>query len=94
MGKSSFLISYLQPRKPGSFTGLGKFKRTTRQSLKKTRKELAKLDAYIRHKPATKRFPRRKTVVSGPDAQWQIDLIDTSPLSQIQQWRKVPIDLC
>ena len=39
-------------------------------------------DVYTLHKPVHYRFPRRKTIVGGPNQQWQADLIDVSRLSR------------
>ena len=40
------------------------------------------VDAYTLHKPAKKKFRRRKTIVSGPGVQLQADLLDVSSNSQ------------
>ena len=40
---------------------------------------------YTLHKQVRYRFPRRKTIVSGPSQQWQVDLIDVSRLSRHNQ---------
>ena len=39
-------------------------------------KALQSVDAYTKHKPHKRRFPRRKTQTWGIDKQWQLDLVD------------------
>ena len=39
-------------------------------------------DVYILHKPVRYMFSRRKTIVGGPNQQWQADLTDVSRLSR------------
>ena len=73
---------YFNPDLPGCFSGISGFRRENQ--LKpggKWEEWFPKQDAYTLHKPIRRRFMRRKTIVSGINAQWQIDLVDLSRLS-------------
>ena len=74
---------YYNPSQPGSYSGLNSFSKG-RSAIKKhhLKKWLQEQDAYTLHKTPRKRFPRRKIIVSGIDAQWQADLIDLSRLKK------------
>ena len=72
---------YYTPSNPGSFGGSSNLKR----ELKKAKKSrlwrtandwLSGQDPYTLHKPITRKFQRRKTIVAGPKEQLQADLID------------------
>ena len=43
---------------------------------------LQSVDAYTKHKPYKRRFPRRKTQTWGIDKQWQLDLIEMLPFKK------------
>ena len=47
------------------------------------RKWLTFQDTYILHKPVRKSFPRRRALPHGIDDQWQIELVDLSSLSRV-----------
>ena len=66
---------YYNPKEVGSFAGLSSFKREKKLNKKNIKKWLLYQDAYTLHKTPRKKFPRRKTIVSGINAQWQGDLI-------------------
>ena len=72
---------YYTPANPGSYGGSTNLKR----ELKKAKKTqlwrtaddwLSGQDPYTLHKPITRKFQRRKTIVAGPGDQLQADLID------------------
>ena len=48
------------------------------EDLAETAMWLSGQDAYTLHRPATRRFPRRKTIVQGPGVQLQADLMNVS----------------
>lgn len=82
--KKDVLRFYTDPEQPGSFTSVSKLQR---HHFKKTKKKnieqaLEDVDAYTRHKPYKRRFPRRKTQTWGIDKQWQLDLIDMREFSK------------
>ena len=70
---------YFDPEEPGSFTSLTKFKRNHPET---DTAELGKLlsgyRSYTLHKAVRRRFPRNRTLSSGIDKIWQIDLSDMS----------------
>ena len=73
--------AYYTANKPGSFGGINRFKSLLKSKKKKytaatVSKWLQSQDAYTLHKPVTKKFRRRVTIVSGIDDQFQGDLID------------------
>lgn len=70
----SLIEKYTDPANPGSFSGLSGFKKNNKFS---NYKDLSNLSTYSLHKKAIRKFTRRKTIVSGIDEQWQIDLVDT-----------------
>ena len=76
--EKKFQKLYYNAKSPGSFAGLAKFgqnfPRTQHASL---RDWLDTQDAYVRHKSAIRRFPRRHTI-AGFKKQFQIDLVDVS----------------
>lgn len=76
MGK---LVDYYNVKKPGSFTGIHSFQKTTKKPVKTW---LQSQDVYTLHKPVRKRFKRRKTIVPGLKFQMQADLIDFSALKK------------
>jgi transposase InsO family protein len=70
-------VTYYDPKKPGSLSGVDKFHR----ALKTKKKEqvenfLRGEDAYTLHRPVRYRFKRNRVVVSGIDSQWDADLMD------------------
>ena len=72
---------YYKPSNPGSFGGSSNLKRelkkSKRVSLWRTANDwLSGQDPYTLHKPITRKFQRRKTIVAGPGEQLQADLID------------------
>ena len=81
--KKQVYKKYTTLNEPGSFTSASKikkhhFKDTT---IKHIDQALENVDAYTKHKPYHRRFPRRKTQTWGIDSQWQVDLIDMQPFS-------------
>ena len=74
--------SYYDPDNVVSFRGaralLGRLAPTDRRA---AREWFRAQPAYTRHKRVVTRFPRRKTIVSGPGVQLQADLLDVSRLA-------------
>ena len=79
--KESLKRFYTSPRERPAFGGLSRLNKEAKQrhpTLKRTEvEEWARgVDAYTLHRPAKKKFKRRKTIVSGPGVQLQADLLD------------------
>lgn len=70
---------YLNPSKPGSFRGKYLFSKT--RDRKKVGQILQSLDAYTKHLPYRRKFPRSKTITSSPNVQHQVDLLDYQKLA-------------
>ena len=70
-------MNYYNPKKPASFTGHHFFSKVA-----KNLNWLHSQDVYTFHKSVRRRFPRRKTIVSGAEFQFQEDLIDFSALKK------------
>ena len=66
----------------GSFGAIQALAQKTKVKRKLIKEWLESQDAYTLHKPVRYGFPRRKTIVSGPNQQWQADVIDVSRLSR------------
>ena len=78
---------YYNPQRVGSYSGAhgllkGLKKRNKRVNDGEVREWLSQQDTYTLHKTPRRKFTRRKTIVSGPDQQWQMDLIDLSSLKK------------
>ena len=67
---------YFDPKRVGSYGGVDALRRVTRMPRKKVAEWLSEQDAYTLHKPARRRFKRRRVIVSGLRQQWQADLVD------------------
>lgn len=76
--KKEIIEAYTDPSKPGSFSGVNKFREENfpHVTLDVIESALSSLDSYTRHKSYRRRFQRRKTQTSGIDKQWQADLVD------------------
>ena len=83
--ESKLSSAYYDIKGVGSFGGIQALAKKTKGNQKQIKDWLESQDAYTLHKPVRYRFPRRKTIVSGPSQQWQADLIDVSRLSQHNQ---------
>lgn len=69
-------MNYFDPTTPGAFAG-------AHLKVNQARKKwLKQQDAYTLHVQAKRKFPRRKTIVPGPNFQAQADLIDFSGLKK------------
>lgn len=68
--------AYYTANRPGSLGGVQSLSRATKVKPSVVKKFLEDEDTYTLHKPVRKKFPRRKVIVSGPNAQWQADLVD------------------
>lgn len=78
---------YFDASHPASFSSVLKLYKAAKQirsdiTLADTKHFLQNTRTYTTHKRKEKKFPRRKTIVSGIDDQWQIDLINIMPLSK------------
>ena len=60
-----------------------KTERKIQEKKKDVRKWLTFQDTYTLHKPVRISFARRRVLVQGIDDQWQIDLVDLSSLSRV-----------
>ena len=80
-GKSKFR-SYFDPKHPGSFSGVSGYLKNNKISRKKFKEWALKEDALTLHKPARKRFPRRRVLVFSTGDLLQIDLMDFQKLSR------------
>lgn len=76
--------TYYDESVPGSYGGASALGRRVkgRVSGQRVRDWLTTQETYNLHKTPRRRFPRRKTIVSGPSDQWQADLIDVSRLKK------------
>ena len=78
--------TYLDPSNPAGFTSIDQLYRQARKDGKKvTRREikafLQSVRAYTIHRPAPKKFPRRKVTTAGINDLLQIDLTDLQSLA-------------
>ena len=74
--------TYYDPSAPASFGGVDKFAKHSGRSLKEIKDWLSGEDSYTLHKqPPGSRFKRRKTIASGINHIWQIDLVDLQSLA-------------
>ena len=87
-GESKLSPAYYDIKGVGSFGGIQALTKKTKGNQKQIKEWLESQDAYTLHKQVRYRFPRRKTIVSGPSQQWQADLIDVSRLSRHNQGNK------
>lgn len=76
---------YFDPAHPASFSSVYKLYKAANFidrsiTLDNAKKFLRNTKTYTRYKRSPRSFPRRKTIVSGINDQWQIDLISTLPL--------------
>ena len=82
--KKDAVRHFTSVRDPASFSSASKlrkhyFKKT---ALRHVEDALQSVDAYTKHKPYKRRFPRRKTQTWGIDKQWQLDLIEMLPFKK------------
>lgn len=80
--------AYYDVKGTGSYGGILPLSQKTKVTPVKVKAWLESQDVYTLHKPVQYKFPRRKTIVSGPGQQWQADLIDVSNLSRHNQGLK------
>ena len=78
---------FTRVRDPASFTSASKlrkhyFKKTALRHVEDT---LQSVDAYTKHNPYKRRFPRRKTQTWGIDKQWQLDLVEILSLKKYKK---------
>ena len=71
---------YFDPKRVGSYGGVGALRRVTRVPRKSVAEWLSEQDAYTLHKPARRHFKRRRVIVGGMGQQWQADLVDFTKL--------------
>ena len=90
-GKNKF-SAYFNPKHPGSFSGVSGFLKNNKNINQKKFKEWSKkVPAITLHKPARKRFPRRKVLVFATGDLFQIDLMDFQSLSKFNNGFKFVI---
>ena len=82
--KKDAVRHFTSVRDPASFSSASKlrkhyFKET---ALRHVEDALQSVDAYTKHKPYKRRFPRRKTQTWGIDKQWQLDLVEMLSLKK------------
>jgi transposase InsO family protein len=83
MATNDLATIYYEPTNPGSYGGVKALHRHTKQRpLKEVAKWLSGEDTYTLHKPAIRKFPRRRTIVGVIDQQWQSDLVDLKNLAK------------
>jgi transposase InsO family protein len=73
---------YYNVNSPASYGGVRPLARENKSTIKSTADWLGTQDAYTLHKPARKRFPRRKTFAKGINDLFQADLVDMQSLSR------------
>lgn len=84
MGKQEKKLSssYYDVEGVGSYGGVRPLSKKTKIKPERVKDWLQTQDTYTLHKPVRYKFPRRKTIVSGPGQQWQADLVDVSRLAR------------
>lgn len=85
--KKETLKHFTTPKDPASFTSASKLKKHyfKNTNIDHIEDALQSTDAYTKHKPFKRKFPRRKTQTFGIDKQWQMDLIDMQPFRKYNQ---------
>lgn len=74
--------TYNSPESTGGLGGVKRFAEATGKSYQEARKLLRSNPAYTLHRPAIRKFRRRKYIVAGIDSLWQADLGDFVSLSR------------
>lgn len=82
--KKEVVKRFTTPKDPASFSSASKLKKHyfKKTEIKHIEDALESVDAYTKHKPFQRKFPRRKTQTWGIDKQWQMDLIDMQPFKK------------
>lgn len=73
---------YFEPELSGSFSGVEALARAEKKKRKVVKTFLEGEDSYTLHKPITRRFERRPTIVPSPNFQLQADLVDVSNIKR------------
>ena len=75
---------FYEARNPGSYGGVDSAHRGTKKKFKRSsvHEWLSHQDTYTAHKPAIRKFLRRRVVVGSIDQQFQADLVDVSKLAK------------
>ena len=74
---------YFDPKFPGSFAGLGRFKASLQPKLRAKADEwLREQDVYNLHQSVKRKFQRQQITTNGIDDQWQADLVDVTRISR------------
>jgi len=71
---SSTVQRYVNPKLPGSFTGISGFVKNQNVNKVGSVKDLQKLEAYSLHKPIVNKFKRQRVLVDSIDEQFVADL--------------------
>ena len=80
--ETSLKKHYYRSDRVGSYGGVERLSRVTKQKKTKVKDWLSFQDTYTLHKPVRKTFPRRQVIVSGRLQQFQADLIDLRTLKK------------
>ena len=69
---------YYNPHHPAAYSGFSTLYRYVKPhyTQKQVKEWLKAQEAYSLHKPARRRFPRNRIIVSDIDEQWELDLVD------------------
>ena len=73
---------YYDTQSPGSFGGVARLSKASKTKKQNVQRWLSFQDTYTLHKPLRKKFPRRRTIVHGINAQFQADLIDVQKIKR------------
>ena len=68
---------------PGSFGGLNALRKYTSLPTKTIKAWISEQDTYTLHKPIRRHFERERVLVNDIDHQWEIDLVDLSGISKV-----------
>ena len=87
--KNKTLKKWRQPQTPGGLLSASRFHREhKRLKLKNVVSYLRGVDGYTLHRPAIRKFRRRRVVVAGPFAQWIGDLADMQKYAEYNDEKK------
>ena len=76
---------YYNAKEAGSYGGISRLSRYSRESIPTVKSFLRTQDAYTLHKPVRHKFARRKTYAKGPYDLIQIDLADMQSLAKYNE---------
>ena len=79
---SDLKSKYYNPKEPSSFGGVTQLAKATKQKAKTIKKWLSHQDTYTLHRPARKKFKRRRVITGGIGYQYMADLVDMRKFSK------------